>query len=69
MKLPTLSDGKMKTKDCKLRFPFKTMSQDRTPSARTTYLCKDRTRNGFMLKHWKCVGFGNAGCPLTEQSK
>ena len=48
------------TKSCKLRYGLRFYG-----SKKTTYLCKDR--HGFRIKHWKCVGFGEIGCPLTDK--
>lgn len=31
-------------------------------SSKTTYCCRERY--GFIIKHWKCVGRGEKGCPL-----
>jgi hypothetical protein len=52
------------TKECPLRYAFKTIGADGTPSRRNIFLCKKRY--GFMIKHWKCVGLNHDECPLKK---
>lgn len=50
---------------CPKRYAFKTANKHGMESKRTTYLCKDRA--GFMVNHWKCVGYFCEGCPLIPK--
>jgi hypothetical protein len=52
------------TEACKLRFGLKVSGADGALSKRVTWCCRER--HGFMLKHWKCVGWGHAECPMTN---
>ena len=42
-------------RECSNRFPARVTGEDGTPSKRRTFLCRERTDGGFMLKHWKCL--------------
>lgn len=50
------------TQTCNLRYAIRV-----TGSKRLTYCC--RNRDGFMLAHWKCVGYGNEGCPKKGEEE
>lgn len=59
--------GDKETTDCKLRYGLRVSGADNTPSKRVTWCC--RFRPGLFLKQWKCVGYGKAGCPLTDPNE
>ena len=51
-------NNKAATEKCSLRYGVRF-----NRSLRTVYCCRER--HGFMIKHWKCVGFGEEDCPLS----
>lgn len=54
------------TKECPNRYPYRRAANQGEDMKRPVYLCK--LRDGFMLKHWKCVGLTNPECPINPQN-
>ena len=55
------------TKKCPHRYAYRRADEPGKDMKRAVYLCSKRV-GGFMLKHWKCVGLNNPGCPILSQN-